>query len=184
MHHYNLKTERLFLRTVQKTDAEILWPYVSNPEISKDMSWQAHTNISETEEFIENTLKNIDLGKAITWCIFFENKFCGIISLISILKRHRSLTYNRAELAYWLGQEFWGKGIMTEAGKKVIDFAFHDLKLNKLVVGHHINNRGSENLISRLGFKFLYTETDVFMKNDIWITCKFYEFNSKDYLIK
>ena len=73
---------------------------------------------------------------------------------------------------------------MTEAGKKVIDFAFHDLKLNKLVVGHHINNRGSENLISRLGFKFLYTETDVFMKNDIWITCKFYEFNSKDYLIK
>ena len=39
------------MRTVQKTDAEILWPYVSNPEISKDMSWQAHTNISETEEF-------------------------------------------------------------------------------------------------------------------------------------
>lgn len=184
MDRLDLKTERLFLRLLETNDAEMLWPYVSNSEISKDMSWQPHTDLHETKDFIKNSLISIEEGKTITWCIFFGNSFCGIVSLIAILKKHRSLTYNRAELAYWLAPEFQGKGIMTEAGTKVIDFAFHNLKLHKLVVAHHINNKSSENLISRLGFKFLYTEQDVFMKNDVWITCKFYEYNFKDYLIK
>lgn len=182
MSKYNLKTERLFLRPIEKGDAEMLWPYLSNAEISKDMSWDAHKDISETQSFIDSTIENMKQGKNITWCIFYEKKFCGIFSLIAILKRHRALIYDRAELAYWLGSEFRSKGIMTEAGKKIIDFAFNELQLHKLVVGHHINNRGSENLITRLGFIYLYTEEDVFKKNGEWITCKFYELKSTDYL--
>jgi [ribosomal protein S5]-alanine N-acetyltransferase len=182
MNNYSLKTDRLVLRPLEKTDAGMLWPYVSNPEISKDMSWQAHTNISETQEFIDGTLRNMELGKTITWCIFINGTFCGLFSLIGILKKHRSLTYNRAELAYWIGSEFSGQGIMTEAGKEVIHFAFTQLSLHKLVVGHHINNKNSENLIKRLGFTYLYTEEESFAKNNEWITCKFYELKSKDYI--
>jgi ribosomal-protein-alanine N-acetyltransferase len=181
---YTLHTERLSLELLKKEDAEMIWPYASNPAISKDMSWLPHRDISETQAFIDNTLLNMELGKCITWCIFQEKIFCGIFSLIGILKQHRSLIYNRAELAYWLGPEFQGKGIMTEAGKKIIDFAFNEIGLNKLVVGHHIENDNSKNLIERLGFKYLYTEEDVFMKNNAWITCKFYELKAKDYLKK
>ena len=124
----------------------------------------------------------MELGKTITWCIFFENIFCGVFSLISIIKNHRALIYNRAELAYWISPEFQGKGIMTEAGRRIIEFAFDDLKLNKLVVGHHVNNESSKKLILRLGFSYLYTEEEVFMKNGEWITCQFYEMKLKDYL--
>lgn len=179
-----LTTERLLLRPLKKEDSEMLWPYVSNPEISKDMAWQPHKNIFETQAFVDNTLLNMEQGKCITWCVFFEKKFCGIFSLIGILRQHRSLIYNRAELAYWLGPEFQGKGIMTEAGKRIIDFAFKEFGLNKLVVGHHIINDNSKNLILRLGFKHMYTEEDVFMKNNAWITCMFYELKAKDYLNK
>jgi len=177
-----LKSERLTLRLLAEGDAEMLWPYVSNPEISKDMSWQEHRDLSETQEFIDSTLKNTDLGRTITWCIFLNDKFCGIFSLISILKKHRALTYNRAELAYWAVPEFQGKGIMTEAGRRVIEFAFNELGLNKLVVGHHLNNKNSEALILRLGFNYLYTEEEVFMKNGTWITCKFYELKAKEHI--
>jgi ribosomal-protein-alanine N-acetyltransferase len=183
MHPFDLKTERLSLKVLERSDAEILWPYVSNPEISKDMSWQSHKDFSETQEFVDTSLISMEEGKTITWCVFIGNSFCGIFSLISILKKHRSLTYNRAELAYWLGPEFQGMGIMTEAGKKIIDFAFQNLKLNKLVVGHHLDNKSSEKLILRLGFKLLYIEQEVFMKNDKWITCKFYELRFSDYKI-
>jgi RimJ/RimL family protein N-acetyltransferase len=181
---HNLKTERLILRLLQKDDADILWPYVSNPEISQDMSWEVHKDLSETQKFIDGTLDSMAQGKSITWCIFLDNKFCGIFSLISILRKHRALTYDRAELAYWLGPEFQGKGIMTEAGFKIIDFAFNEMRLNKLVVGHHVNNKNSEGLILRLGFSFLYTEEEVFKKNGTWISCKFYELKAKEYLNK
>ena len=175
MHPFNLRTERLFLRILERTDADMLWPFVSNQEISKDMSWQAHKDINETQTFINDSLEYLEKEKAITWCIFIGDTFCGIFSLISILRKHRSLIYDRAEIAYWLGPDFQGKGIMTEAGRSIIDFAFRELKLHKIVVGHHINNKNSENLILRLGFKYLYTEHDVFMKNNKWVTCKFYE---------
>ncbi len=177
-----LKTERLTIRPLNPGDAKMLWPYVSNPEISRDMSWAPHQDISETQKFIDATLRNMEDGKNITWCIFMGDKFCGIFSLISILRSHRALTYDRAELAYWAAPEFQGVGVMTEAGKEIINFAFKEMGLHKLVVGHHINNKNSENLIIRLGFKYLYTEQDVFKKNGDWVTCKFYELPSKDYL--
>jgi RimJ/RimL family protein N-acetyltransferase len=178
----NLTTERLELRPIAIGDEQMLWPYVSDPNISQEMSWEAHKDISETKSFIESSIKSMEAGKSITWCIFLEKKFCGIFSLIAILRKHRALTYNRAELAYWLGGDFQKRGIMTEAGMKIIDFAFKDLKLHKLVVGHHINNLDSEKLIKRLGFDHMYTEEEVFMKNGNWVTCKFYELNSKNYL--
>ena len=81
-----LTTERLLLRPLQKGDAEMLWPYVSDPEISKDMSWLPHQDIFETQAFIDNALLNMGNGKCIIWCIFFQEKFCGIFSLIGILK--------------------------------------------------------------------------------------------------
>jgi ribosomal-protein-serine acetyltransferase len=154
---------------------------VSNPEISKEMSWLAHTDKVQTIEFINSTLMGMEEGKSITWCIFNGQDFCGVFSLINILKQHRALIYNRAELAYWVCPEFEGQGIMTESGRRVVEFAFSDLRLHKLVVGHHINNHKSEKLILRLGFRFLYKEEEVFMKNSEWITCKFYELNSKEY---
>ena len=184
MQSFNLSTERLQLRPLKETDAGMLWPYVSDPRISMDMSWEAHKDLSETQAFIDSALKSMEQGKSVTWCIFLNDTFCGIFSLIAILRKHRALIYNRAELAYWAAPEFQGKGIMTEAGKKVIEFAFRDLQLNKLVVGHHQNNRNSEALILRLGFNYLYTEDEVFMKNGEWVTCRFYELKLKEYLKK
>jgi [ribosomal protein S5]-alanine N-acetyltransferase len=181
---FSLRTNRLSLRPLQNEDAQMIWPYVSDPAISKDMSWLPHSNIDETQAFIDNTLVNMKLGKCITWCIFMNGSFCGIFSLIGILRQHRSLVYNRAELAYWVGPEFQGKGIMTEAGTRIIDFAFNELGLHKLVVGHHINNEHSRKLILRLGFKYLYMEEEVFMKNNEWITCQFYQLKANDYLKK
>jgi [ribosomal protein S5]-alanine N-acetyltransferase len=178
---YLLQTQNLVLRPINSKDAHLLWPYVSNPEISKDMSWEPHKDVKETENFISNALNSMEEGKSITWCILLNEVFCGIFSLISILRTHRSLTYNKAELAYWIGQEFQGKGIMTEAGKKVIEFAFTELKLHKLTVGHHRENGKSKNLILRLGFKYSHDEEDAFMKNGQWISCKFYELRSDEY---
>src|SRR5581483_10715091 len=172
---YVLETKNLIMRPILKNDAALLWPYVSNPLISEDMSWLPHKNLKETQNFIDNVIQAMDEGKNITWCVFYKSSFCGVFSLISIIKKHRSLTYNKAELAYWLGPEFQGKGIMTEAGQKVISFAFKELGLYKLAVAHHAVNEKSRKLIMRLGFKFLYEEPNAFMKNGKWVNCKHYQ---------
>jgi len=173
--NYELKTSRLLLKPIAVTDLDSLWPYVQDNEISKYMSWEPHAEKSETITFIERLVTNFNEEKGITWSIFLNNEFCGIFSIISILTNHRSLIFKRGELAYWLGTEFQGQGIMTEAGKAVIEYAFGELDLHRLTVSHFSINSSSEKLIKKLGFQYIGEEHDAFQKQGIWHNHKLYE---------
>ncbi len=180
MDKYLLETTRLILRPIVFEDVEYVWPYVSDLDISKYMSWNPHKDKSETKTFLERIINDMKEGKSYTWAIIYENNFSGIISLISILKKHRALTYNRAELAYWLGKKFQHKGIMTEAGKKIIDFSFSELGINRLIVSHVSQNNSSKRLIKRWNFKYIGTEREAFNKNGQWFDHSLYELLKND----
>jgi RimJ/RimL family protein N-acetyltransferase len=170
-----LTTDRLLLRPLELDDLEMLWPDISDAKISKLMAWEVHTDKSQTAEFLKAEVERRSTSKGVTWVILKNESFCGIISLIGLIRSHRALTYNKAELAYWLSRKFQGQGIMTEAGRCVLRFAFQDLRLHKVVVSHFANNQASENLIIRLGFKYVGTQIKEFQKNGIWYDHKLYE---------
>ncbi len=73
------------------------------------------------------------------------------------------------------------KGIMTEVGVKVIDFAFKELGFHRLTVSHVSSNKASEQLINRWNFKYIGEEREAFQKNGIWYNHKLYELLGKDY---
>lgn len=173
--NYILTTDRLYLRPISVADLDEVWPHVTDFEIAKYMSWEPHKNKKETITFLERLENGFKTGKGITWAIFHQEEFCGIYSIISILRNHRALIYDRGELAYWLARKSQGQGFMTEAGKAVIQFAFKELNLHRLVVSHFSINDSSENLIKRLGFSFIGEEHEAFKKNDTWYNHKLYE---------
>ena len=142
-----LYTERLILRPIQRNDAQILWEYLSDPAISRFMAWETHQNIQQTRDFICHEINRRESRQGITWTIIHGDSLCGIISLIGLTYTHRALIYDKAELAYWLGQPHQGIGIMTEAGKRVLAFCYDELMLHKITVSHFSENDRSENLI-------------------------------------
>lgn len=172
-----LVTERLLLQPATLADADIIWPHVSNPEISRHMSWEPHVDMAQTRAFLISIEEAAAAGRSHTWTIRDRStkELCGIFSLIAILRTHRSLSYHRAELAYWCVPSWQGKGIMTEAGHAVIDHAFSQLGLNRLVVAHHLENPASQRLIQRLGFSQIGVEHQAFQKNGQWIDTIIYE---------
>ncbi len=172
---FALTTERLVLRPLTLDDVDVLWPDISDPEISRQMAWEAHTERSQTIEFLKHEVARREAGKGITWAVFKDGSFCGIFSLIGLVRKHRALTYNKAELAYWISRQYQRQGIMTEAGRRVLQFAFGDLRLHKLVVGHFSNNLASENLIKRLGFRYVGEQLEEFQKDGKWHNHKLYE---------
>jgi len=176
-----LTTDRLLLRPLELDDVDILWSDISDPEISKLMAWEAHTDKIQTEEFLKAEVARLDAGKGFTWAIFLDQSFCGIVSLIGLTRGHRSLTYNKAELAYWLGRRYHRQGIMTEAARRVLQFAFQDLQLHKVFVGHFSDNKASENVIRRLDFRFVGEQHKEFRKNGIWHNQKLYELIETEY---
>jgi [ribosomal protein S5]-alanine N-acetyltransferase len=62
--------------------------------------------------------------------------------------------HNRAELGYWLRQDEWGKGYMTEAARAMIGYGFNNLSL-EVVTCHHLQpNTGSGRVMQKVGMKY------------------------------
>jgi RimJ/RimL family protein N-acetyltransferase len=176
-----LRTPRAILRPLTPADTDLIWPYVSDSEVSKYMSWNAHKNKSETRNFLKRIQAERKKGQNISWGILIGDQFAGIISIISIMRTHRALTYDKAELAYWLAPNFRKKGIMTEAGLRVIDYAFKHLGIHRLTVSHVSQNTESEKLIKRWNFRYIGEESEAFKKNGTWYNHRLYELLNRNH---
>lgn len=57
------------------------------------------------------------------------------------------------ETGYWLADLFWGFGFATEACRRVLDFAFEEARLERVVAGHYLDNEGSARVLEKAGFE-------------------------------
>ncbi len=56
------------------------------------------------------------------------------------------------EFGYWFGKAYWGKGYATEAGARIVAFAFEVLNAEKLAAGWFYDNPASGRVLEKLGF--------------------------------
>lgn len=59
------------------------------------------------------------------------------------------------EIGYVLNKEYWGRGLMPEEVKAVIDFCFTELHFDWLTCGHFIWNNQSRRVVEKSGFRFV-----------------------------
>lgn len=170
-----LKTRRLDLRLIHEQNVDDLWPLVTNPLITEFLAWETHKDKETTRAVIKDLKKAKDDGSGITWVCIEHGVLCGLISLIDIKRTHRTWILNRAELSYWLSPSYQKRGLMTEACKAVVEFAFNKLRFHKIVAAHASKNILSGNVIKRLGFEYVGKERDAFHKNGIWHDLEKYE---------
>lgn len=176
-----LVTARLQLRPFVEADAEALWPYVSDPELPRMMSWTAHTDLSQTVGFIRYLHDGFATGTAVGWAIVHEGRVAGCISLEGIRYELRAWRVDRAELGYWISPTLWNRGLMTEAGQAVIRFGFESLGLHKITVECIADNIGSRRVIEKLNFRLVgRRELDVW-RHDQWWSVLQYELTASEW---
>jgi ribosomal-protein-alanine N-acetyltransferase len=88
-------------------------------------------------------------GAAANWAIVpkEDGVLAGAIGLV-LTREHA-----RAELGYWVGVPFWGKGYCTEAAREVVRFAFEGLDLARVVACHFSRNPPSGAVMRRIGMR-------------------------------
>lgn len=57
-----------------------------------------------------------------------------------------------AELGYWLSEKYWGKGIVTEAIKQIVNLAFEKLDITRIYARPFGSNRASQRVLEKAGF--------------------------------
>lgn len=144
-----LSTERLVLRRWSRTDVDDLYEYARVPEVGPRAGWLPHTSRDESLNVIVNGFMLSDYQWAI---VGKENhKVIGSIGLGEDKKR--TVTNARA-LGYSLAKAYWGRGLMTEAAKRVICYAFTELQVEFLACYHYAGNDASRRVIEKCGFSF------------------------------
>ncbi|MBK9933032.1 MAG: GNAT family N-acetyltransferase [Cytophagaceae bacterium] len=80
--------------------------------------------------------------------VFNETELCGVMGLVIQKDVHRF----SAEIGYWIGEEFWGKGIGTKAINLMVDYGFNELSLNRIYSGVFEYNQPSMRILEKCGF--------------------------------
>jgi RimJ/RimL family protein N-acetyltransferase len=161
--------------------APLLFPLMSNPCLTTYLAWAPHTNEDETRSVLQALVQAGEQGTGYHWIILEAGEARGLISLIDVRRRHRLLTLERAEIAYWVAVEHQGRGIATEATAAVVDAAFSHLKFNRLLILHTTTNTASARIPQKLGFRFMGRERQAFCKDGIWHDQNHFEILAEDW---
>jgi len=152
------KTERLIIRPWTKEDAESLYQYAKDPLIGPIAGWPIHTSVENSREIIEKVLS---VSETYAVCLKENNEAIGSIGLLMGEKSNIDLAKDEAEIGYWIGQPFWGKGYIPEAVRELMRHAFDDLNLKQLWCGYFDGNEKSKRVQEKCGFQYHHTEKDI-----------------------
>ena len=146
-----LETERLILRPFEDGDAPALMPIMNDPEVTHNLLTSPTFSEEDIAETIRKRKAAIEAKERYSLAVVLKEtgRLMGACSLIEVSWEHM-----HAELVYSLGKEFWGKGYMTEAVRRMIQFGFEELGLERISVGCFARNKASARIIEKLGFEF------------------------------
>lgn len=141
-----LKTERLILRPWREDDAEDLYKHASDADIGLPAGWPPHTSVEHSREIIKNVLSAKD-----TFAVCLKNNDKAIGS-IGFHRNDLAEDDDEYELGYWIGKSFWGQGLIPEASREMLRYAFDDLKMLRIWCGYYDGNEKSKRVQEKLGF--------------------------------
>lgn len=147
-----LETPRLRLRPFCLSDAQDVHRLAGDARIADTTVTIPHPYaLDAAEQWIESLQGKSMAGSRATFAITTtnSNQLVGTVGLINISVQNR-----RAELAYWVGVEFWGKGYCTEAVFRVIDFAREHYGSSRIVAHCFARNRASARVMEKTGMQF------------------------------
>jgi ribosomal-protein-serine acetyltransferase len=111
-------------------------------------AWVDATNSEDdTLAFIRRSLEQFASNNGFAAGIWDQERYAGNISLHKVDWLNR-----RAEIGYWLGREFEGRGIVTDACRAIVRHALVELELNRVEIRCVASNTRSKAIPLRLGF--------------------------------
>lgn len=148
-----LKTPRLILDAPTEADLPDVLAYASDARVAEFVTWPPHQSLEDSRRLLEFRDKNYSeqIGKLFfIWAIRLQ-EHGRMIGSIDFKQPYPHV----GQFDYSLGFAHWGKGIMTEAGRAVIDWAFANLPMLERFQAFCIaENLGSRRVMEKCGLEF------------------------------
>jgi|GEM_PF-1382211 len=161
-----LRTPRLILRHWRANDEDDIaakYEYGRNPKVAEPCGWHHYESIEDCRAY-----HPVQVSDPETFAIVLREtgRPIGCISFKPVSDETEAVLADRPvddftherEIGYWLGEPFWGKGIMSEAVREMLRYGFEDLHLTRVWGKHFLSNRRSRATMERCGLVYHHTE--------------------------
>ncbi len=145
-----LESERLVLRPFDLSDAPRVQLLAGDRAVAattKNIPHPYEDGMAET--WIGGHQERFEKGQLVNFAIVLKHGG----ELIGAIGLGLSLAQENAELGYWIGKPYWGRGYCTEAARAVLRYAFTELRLNRVHAHHWSNNPASGRVMQKIGMR-------------------------------
>lgn len=143
------ETARLLMRPMLESDVDAIFAMRSDEEIMRFI--REPQGLSESFDWIQLVSERWESEK-LGFCAVIEketDKFLGWCGLWRLKETEEM------EIGYAIEKTSWGKGYATEAAEKFMQYAFEELKTEKLVAVARPENTASRRVMEKLGMQFV-----------------------------
>ncbi|HEY9636577.1 MAG TPA: GNAT family N-acetyltransferase [Coleofasciculaceae cyanobacterium] len=146
-----IQTQRLILRPFTFADAPDVQRLAGAHEIAATTLMIPHPyEDGMAEEWIKTHPAAFEEGTGVNFAIALREsgELCGAIGLGIDAEN------NNAELGYWIGKPYWGKGYCTEAARAVVEYGFEVIGLHRIQATHFSHNPASGRVMQKIGMSY------------------------------
>jgi [ribosomal protein S5]-alanine N-acetyltransferase len=147
-----LTTERLILRPVTSEDANDVFLYCSNPNITRFTLFETHQTIDDSRWFVNAyRISRYVNREPDPLAIVLKSDPLG--TMIGSLGAHWvSQPNGTMEMGYSIAEPYWGKGLISEACAALVRHVFLEYAVERLQAKVFVGNDASERVLAKLGF--------------------------------
>jgi RimJ/RimL family protein N-acetyltransferase len=164
-----MRTDRMVLRPIERTDAEALHRIFGDPAVMKFWYKPCHASLAETEAWVSET---IELRERREWHDFAAIHDDALIGRVAIREGEIGCLFRRSA---------WGRGFAEEAVAAVLDYAFETLAMPSIKADVDPGNDRSLRMVARLGFRRTGSAEKTYWVGDHWLDSVIFELAASDH---
>jgi len=146
-----LVTTRLTLRPFRESDVDRVVELASDRRVAEMTQNIPHPYLHEhAKTWIGSHAERFGQQQELVFAI--EEREAGL--LIGAIGLVFQSEHQSAELGYWIGVPYWGKGYCTEAARAVVDYGFLELGLHRVQARHFLKNPASGRVMQKIGMSY------------------------------
>jgi ribosomal-protein-alanine N-acetyltransferase len=146
-----LRTRRLYLRELRESDLPEVFRMGSHPRVASRLIWDTFATRDSTLNYFVHDVQEqyrSGVGDPFAVCLH-DGPLIGLVGARWAERKFLSMEFH-----YWLGEEYWGRGYATEAGRAALDWVFDAYVVERVQAHCVTDNIASARVMQKLGMRF------------------------------
>lgn len=157
--------DKVLLRILRCSDLWDVYKNIRGGNVNKWVGYDSHTGTnSKFYQWMCRVARHTKKTLQLVWQIPFRPKIQTVFRFGIVLKETQkvvgvltltrdALTPQSGEIGFWIGEKYWGRGLMTDALKLALEFGFTSLALEEITAWTFEKNVGSKKVLEKCGFR-------------------------------